>query len=92
MSSPRVRLAAFLAGLFALTAIAAVILAPQAKREIAAEPDRYDGVGMAQAGLILGWINIGLWAVGIVLFIALVAVGIGTSSTSTYESLAPLLG
>jgi len=75
-----------------LTAIAAVILAPQAKREISAEPDRYDGVGLAQAGQILGWINIGLWAVGIVLLIALVAIGAGSSSTSSYESLAPLLG
>ena len=71
-----------------LTAIAAVILGPQAKREISEQPDRYDGTGLAQAGQILGWVNIALWAVGLVLFILLVV--LAASSDRSFESLAPL--
>jgi len=73
-----------------LTGIAAVILGPQAKREIAAQPDRFDGAGMALAGQILGWVSVGLTVVGIGLFILLIAVGAFATTGSNYESLAAL--
>ncbi len=70
--------------------LAAVILAPQAKREIRAQPDRYDGEGMAQAGLILGWIAVALTVLGVALFVVLLIVGATADSTYDYESLAAL--
>jgi len=73
--------------------IAAVILAPQAKREIAAQPDRYEGAGLAQAGQILGWIAIGITVLEVIALIVLVVIGITTSSSSdSYQSLAALTG
>ncbi len=72
-----------------LTGIAAVILAPMAKREIAAEPARFDGAGMALAGQILGWLAIA----AIVFFIALFTIlGLaGAFDENNYESLASLV-
>jgi hypothetical protein len=75
-----------------LTAIAAVILGPQAKREIAAQPDRYDGAGMAQAGVILGWVALALSIVGTILFVLLIIVAANSDSTTSFESLAALVG
>ena len=71
-----------------LIGIAAVILGPQAKREIAAQPDRYEGQGMAQAGTILGWIAVGLMVLGLLFFIVAIIIGAASSSTSDFESLA----
>ena len=71
-----------------LTGIAAVILAPQAKREIASEPDRYEGAGMAQAGLILGWISIALMVLGLLFFIVAIVIAANSSSTTSFDSLA----
>ncbi len=73
-----------------LTAIAAVVLGPQAKREIAAQPDRFDGAGMALAGQILGWVMVGLIVVGIGLVILLIALGAFATSSTDYESLAAI--
>jgi len=73
------------------TAIAAVILAPQAKREILAEPDRYEGEGLAKAGQIIGWIALGLWIAGIVGFVAVVVIAALADSTSSYDSLGLLV-
>ena len=73
-----------------LTAIAAVILGPQAKREIAEAPDRFDGEGLAKAGQILGWVCIGLFGVGILLFIVIMIIAAATTSTSDFDSLAAL--
>jgi len=80
-----------IAGLFLcqLVGIAAVILGPQARREIAAQPDRYEGDGMAKAGLILGWISIGVLILEVIALIVLIAIGFSTSSTTgSSESLA----
>jgi len=74
-----------------LIGIAAVILGPQAKREIAAEPGRYDGTGMAQAGQILGWISMALLALGLVGVIVAIALGAANSNSSSFESLAALV-
>ncbi len=40
--------------------IAAVITGMMARKEILARPDLYSGEGTARAGIILGWIGIGL--------------------------------
>ncbi len=86
-------IAALICGIVPITtcivpvAIAAVILAPMAKREIAAQPDSYDGVGLAQAGQILGWITIGLTVVGVLFFVVAIALSDGPSND--FESLAP---
>jgi hypothetical protein len=73
-----------------LTAIAAVILGPQARREIAAQPDRYEGDGLAKAGTIIGWVGIGFMVLTVLLIIVLVIVGVSTDSSSTTTSLAAL--
>lgn len=73
-----------------LIGIAAVVLGPQAKKEIASQPERYDGAGMAQAGTILGWISIGLMVLGLLLFIVLLIIGAASSTSSDFESLAAL--
>lgn len=39
--------------------------------------------GSAKAGVILGWIGIGLWILGIIGYIALIATGTHFSSVST---------
>ena len=70
-----------------LMGIAAVILGPQAKREIAAQPDLQEGTGMAQAGQILGWIAVGLM-IAFVLFI-IVAIIIGASTSSALSAALP---
>ncbi|HEX7599212.1 MAG TPA: DUF4190 domain-containing protein, partial [Polyangia bacterium] len=40
--------------------IAAVVTGTIARKEILAHPELYSGEGMARAGIILGWIGIGL--------------------------------
>jgi hypothetical protein len=54
-----------------------------ARREIRANPELYTGAGMAQAGIILGWIGIALVAVallGLCLFLTvLMPVSVSTS-------------
>ncbi len=57
-----------------LGAIAAIITGGMAKKEIRASQGRMSGSGMATAGQIMGWINIGLSLIGICLGV-LVMVG-----------------
>ena len=74
-----------------LTAIAAVILGPQAKREIAAEPGRYEGEGLAKAGQIIGWVCLGFYLLlGLIILVAII-IAAATSDTSDFESLALLV-
>ncbi len=56
--------------------IIAIILGGQAKKRIAADPT-LEGDGMAKAGVILGWIGVGLGAVGLIFFILSIAFSIG---------------
>lgn len=63
--------------MFALSVLAgipAIILGRSAQRNIRASQGRLTGEGLAQAGIVLGWISVGLLAVTIlfVLIIALV--------------------
>ena len=47
-----------------LGGIAAIITGNLAKKEIQQEPQSLSGEGLARAGTILGWVNIGLSIVG----------------------------
>ena len=55
--------------------IVAIILGTQALTEIRQSGGRVTGEGMAQAGLILGWISI---AIAIVIVVIVIAVGAST--------------
>ncbi|MBV9788113.1 MAG: DUF4190 domain-containing protein [Chloroflexi bacterium] len=57
-------------GIFFLGAIPAIILGRNARKEIAASGGRITGEGLAQAGIVLGWINIALTMLGICAFCA----------------------
>ena len=48
-----------------LGAIAAIITGNMAKKEINVSAGRITGAGMAQWGMILGWINVGLSLIGL---------------------------
>jgi ABC-type spermidine/putrescine transport system permease subunit II len=50
-----------------LGAIAAIITGHMAKKEISESAGRLTGEGLAQAGLILGWINVGLIITGLII-------------------------
>ena len=62
-----------------LGSIVAVITGHMAKRQIAITGE--EGSGMAMAGLVLGYISVGLLVIGIVLFILVVGLA-ATTSTS----------
>ncbi len=57
-------------GPYIITAIPAVILGYNARREIRASGGRLTGEGMAQAAIVLGWISIGLSVIGFCMFCA----------------------
>ncbi len=52
-----------------LGSIGAIITGHMARAEIRREPQRLDGDGFAVAGLILGWLSVALWIIGIVVFL-----------------------
>lgn len=52
-----------------LGSIAAIITGHMARAEIRREPERLEGDGMAIAGLILGWLAVALWVVGVLCFV-----------------------
>jgi hypothetical protein len=58
-----------------ITGTVAIILAQQAKREIAASGGMQSGGGQAQAGFILGIIGIALTVVGLIAYAGLAANG-----------------
>ena len=49
-----------------LASVVAVVTGHLARSEIRREPERYDGDGMAVAGLVLGYLMLGLWLLGFV--------------------------
>jgi len=84
-----------IAGILGLTfvpmigSIVAVITGPMAKKEIRESRGAVGGEGLATAGVILGWIGIGLTvlglciaAVAILLPLLLIAVGVSTENGS----------
>lgn len=62
-----------------LGAIPAIIFGNKAIDEINASGGTQDGLGMAQAGRIIGWVAVALWAIGIALFVILL-IAAGASS------------
>lgn len=62
--------------------IAAVIVGNQAKAEIAASGGYMSGEGSAKAGVILGWIAIGLTIAAVVVILLVVILGAAVSSNS----------
>jgi hypothetical protein len=77
-STARKAVAALVCGIVGLAVcapvgIAAVVLGSQARGEIAASGDRLQGQGMAQAGLIMGWIAVGLMVFGVIVFVVVLA-------------------
>jgi len=59
-----------------LGAIVAVITGNMAKKEIRASGGLLTGDGMATAGLVLGWIQLGLTVIGICVVLVFLALGI----------------
>ncbi|MBN2148592.1 MAG: DUF4190 domain-containing protein [Anaerolineales bacterium] len=93
-----ISLIAGLLGLFVfplIGSIVAVITGGMAKKEIQSSGGMMGGDGMATAGLILGWIGIGLWVIGgcivgaiVLLPLCLVPLGL---SMEEFNSLLPML-
>jgi hypothetical protein len=75
--------------------VVAVITAVMAKKEIEQSAGALGGYGMAQAGMILGWVGIGLGVIGFCLagvFIVLpICLGISSVLDQEWGSLLPLL-
>lgn len=65
--------------------IPAVIVGTQARRRIREDPT-LEGESMARVGVILGWVGIGLAALGIVIFIIVLAVGFSSGSVDVGPS------
>jgi len=68
-----------------LGSIAAIILGYMARSEIRRSPDRVGGEGVATAGIVLGWISVGVAVLGILLVGGLGLCGIcGAFGASSY--------
>lgn len=63
-----------------LGAIPAIIFGNRALAEIDASGGTQDGRGMAQAGKIIGWVAIAMWAIGIVLLVIIFAAAAASST------------
>jgi hypothetical protein len=58
----------------------AIMYGKRAQRSIAASGGRLGGEGQATAGIIMGWIGVGLLALGLVVVVILVIVGVAASA------------
>ncbi|MGY0559673.1 DUF4190 domain-containing protein [Luteimonas sp. A277] len=54
-----------------LASVIAVVTGHLARAEIRRAPERFDGDGMAVAGLVLGYLMIALWTLGILVIFGL---------------------
>lgn len=66
-----------------LVGIASIIVGGQARSEIRASGGVQTGEGMATAGVVLGWIQIGLTAVAIIIFVLIAVIGAIASLSTT---------
>ena len=64
-----------------LAGIASIILGGKAKREIRASGGAQGGEGLATASQVMGWVCLGLFALGVLVFIVVIA-GLATHSGS----------
>jgi hypothetical protein len=71
-------------------AVVALVLASNAKKSIAASGGTLTGESLVQVATIVSWINIGLFVLGVVLVIILVAIGASTDNDAM-ALLAPAL-
>lgn len=60
-----------------LFSLAAILTGYAARKETRASPPRASGDGFATAGIIMGWVQIGLVVFGACVFLALLMLGIG---------------
>jgi predicted acyltransferase len=69
-----------------LASILAIIFGYMARRDIRQRPGEISGEGMAMAGIVMGWIAVGLAVAGLLLFGGITACGICSSlgSAGTY--------
>jgi hypothetical protein len=72
----------FTCGLGFIAAIVALVMAGGAEREVAQSGGALQGEGQIKAGRIMSWITLGLTALGVVLLIFLVAIGVSTSDAT----------
>ena len=63
--------------------ILAIVYGNKAQREIDASGGRLAGRGYASAGLILGWIGVGLCVVSVLVFFAIVVFTVGALESTT---------
>lgn len=68
-----------------IPAIVALVMIPGAKRKIDSSGGRLTGDGLLTAAKWISWINIGLWALMIVGFGVLIAIGVATSPDSSSD-------
>lgn len=73
------------------TGIPAIIIGNRAKKEIEASGGVEDGEGMAQAGVIMGWIATVLSLLGLAFYVAMIAIilTVGETSDSRLEPTGP---
>lgn len=64
-----------------ILSIPAIIVGNQARNKIRSDPS-LEGDAMARAGVILGWIGIGVFAVGAVLALLFIVIGVSTGGYS----------
>jgi hypothetical protein len=63
---------------YILTGIPALVLGYKARREIDDSGGRQAGRGLATAGIVLGWVSVGLTAIAVLFFVAIFAIGAAT--------------
>ena len=59
--------------------IVGIILGHSALTDIRASAGQIGGDGMAKAGIIIGWINVGLAVIGVFAMIVIILIGLATS-------------
>lgn len=70
-------------GLGVFAAIAALVMAPGARREIEASGGMLEGDGKIKAGVILSWVTVGLTVLGVVIVVVVVAIAASTTSDAS---------
>ncbi|PRX99970.1 hypothetical protein CLV72_103581 [Allonocardiopsis opalescens] len=59
-----------------IAAVAALVVAGRARAQIDGSAGQLTGTGRVRAGRILGWVSIGLWALGLLVSVGLLALGL----------------
>jgi uncharacterized protein DUF4190 len=65
--------------------VVALIAGYAARKETRSVPPRASGDSMATAGIIMGWIQVGLAAIGFVCFVLYMVVVLGVAGTAIYN-------